>query len=166
MLSHSFKALAISNLWVWWSSPPSLWIVSFGAKGSAGCESSNCSYTLKETNKRKRSLTIWEQTFFIRASAPVSTSILTTSSLFWKQFTASLWVTSRRLVPLTSRILSPTCNVPSWPAAPLLLIVVTKIPGSVPTCMLSIPPRILKPSPETDVECLSQSAAHTCCPFT
>lgn len=48
----------------------------------------------------------------------------------------------------TSRILSPAASLPSLAAAPLGLTVVTNIPGSDPTWMLSVPPRMLNPRPE------------------
>ena len=47
----------------------------------------------------------------------------------------------------TSRILSPGWILPSLAAAPLGFTVVTKIPGSSPTWMLSKPPLMLNPKP-------------------
>jgi len=48
---------------------------------------------------------------------------------------------------VTSRSLSPTVSLPSRAAAPSPLILVTKILGSPGTYGLSLPPRMLKPSP-------------------
>lgn len=48
----------------------------------------------------------------------------------------------------TCKILSPVLSLPSLAAAPFGLMVVTNIPGSLPTWTLSMPPRMLKPSPK------------------
>lgn len=39
-------------------------------------------------------------------------------------------------------------NLPSWAAAPPVIILVMKILESSPICGLSVPPAMLKPSPE------------------
>lgn len=39
-------------------------------------------------------------------------------------------------------------NLPSWAAAPPVIILVMKILESSPMCGLSVPPAMLKPSPE------------------
>lgn len=57
----------------------------------------------------------------------------------------SLW--SLHSTSHTSSILSPASNLPSFAAAPLGFTVVTKMPGSDPTWMLSVPPRMLNPKP-------------------
>lgn len=48
---------------------------------------------------------------------------------------------------LTSKILSPGWSRPSLAAAPVGFTVVTKIPGSFPTWILSTPPLMLNPKP-------------------
>ena len=59
----------------------------------------------------------------------------------------------------TSKILSPGWSLPSLAAAPVGFTVVTKIPGSSPTWMLSTPPLILNPRP-VKIQCKSVELVH------
>ena len=51
------------------------------------------------------------------------------------------------LILLTSSSLSPGISLPSLAAAPFILMVITNMPWSLATCMLSTPPRMLNTSP-------------------